>query len=227
MSFEFNIVQNIYDLARLIQLKEDHYKRIDDVKTRRRSSADTTAKFESRAIVIKTMNIITISTFVNEKTSESTTWNSNQFRISISRFSNSIRIFNLDSIREQLMKKNKCFNCDESDHLNRDCSKLKKFRIAEMNVKKIENSKKNSLRQSRDEDKRVDYIVFFYERWFVWRELNTDRLFSEKILINNNDRHWCYWIRFRRWVSCAKNMWRHEHWINKISEETRDKSIWR
>ncbi len=73
MSFEFNIVQDIYELARLAQLKEDHYKRIDDVKSRRRSSASTTADFETRAIVTKTMNTTTISTFNNEKTSESTT----------------------------------------------------------------------------------------------------------------------------------------------------------
>ncbi len=73
MSFEFNIIQNIYELARLAQLKENHYKRIDDVKFRRRLSADTTAEFETRAVVIKTMNITTISTFNNEKTSESTT----------------------------------------------------------------------------------------------------------------------------------------------------------
>ncbi len=142
MLFEFNIVQNIYELARLIQLKKDHYKRIDDVKTRKQSNADTTAKFESKAVATKTMNVITISIFINEKTSKSTTSNSNQFRTSISRSSNSIRTFNLDSIKEQLMKKNKCFNCDESDHLSKDCSKLKKFRIAEMNLKKIENSRK-------------------------------------------------------------------------------------
>jgi hypothetical protein len=41
------------------------------------------------------------------------------------------------------MKADKCFNCDESDHLNRDCSKSKKFKIAEMNVKDdAEKSKK-------------------------------------------------------------------------------------
>jgi hypothetical protein len=40
------------------------------------------------------------------------------------------------------MKENKYFNCDESDHLNKDCSKLKKSKIAEMNVKKTKNSKK-------------------------------------------------------------------------------------
>jgi hypothetical protein len=77
MSSEFNIIQNIYELARLAQLKEDHYKRIDDAKFRKRSNADTTAgttaEFETKAIVIKTMNTTTISTFNNEKTSESTT----------------------------------------------------------------------------------------------------------------------------------------------------------
>jgi hypothetical protein len=33
------------------------------------------------------------------------------------------------------MKTDKCFNCDESDHLNDDCSKFRKFKIVEMNVK--------------------------------------------------------------------------------------------
>jgi hypothetical protein len=70
MSFEFNIIQNIYELTHLTQLKEDHYKRIDDVKSRKRSKADITAKIETRSIVIKTINIITISTFINKKTSK-------------------------------------------------------------------------------------------------------------------------------------------------------------
>jgi hypothetical protein len=55
MSFEFNIIQNIYELTRLAQLKEDHYKRIDDVKSRKRSETNTTAnittKIEMKAIV--------------------------------------------------------------------------------------------------------------------------------------------------------------------------------
>jgi hypothetical protein len=33
------------------------------------------------------------------------------------------------------MKADKCFNCDEFDHLSRDCFKSKKFRVVEMNVK--------------------------------------------------------------------------------------------
>jgi hypothetical protein len=77
LSSEFNIIQNIYELARLVQLKEDHYKRIDDAKSRRRSEADTTAdtttEIEMRAVVSKTMNITTISTSFNEKTSRSIT----------------------------------------------------------------------------------------------------------------------------------------------------------
>jgi hypothetical protein len=73
MSSEFNIIQNIYELTCLIQLKEDHYKYIDDVKSRRRSHANIIAKIETKAIVIKTMNIITISTSINEKTSKSIT----------------------------------------------------------------------------------------------------------------------------------------------------------
>jgi hypothetical protein len=67
MSFEFNIIQNIYELARLTQLKEDHYKRIDDVKFRRRSNAITTAEIEieTKAAINRTINITTIS--INEK----------------------------------------------------------------------------------------------------------------------------------------------------------------
>jgi hypothetical protein len=44
MSSEFNIIQDIYELARLTQWKENHYKRIDDVKSRRRSSAVVRSK---------------------------------------------------------------------------------------------------------------------------------------------------------------------------------------
>jgi hypothetical protein len=70
MSSEFNIIQDIYELARLAQLKEDHYKRIDDVKSRKRSNAVTTAKIETRATISKTINIITTSTSINEKTEQ-------------------------------------------------------------------------------------------------------------------------------------------------------------
>jgi hypothetical protein len=83
------------------------------------------------------MSITTISIWINEKveqtSAETTIWNSNQFRISTSRVV--FRTFNLDSAKEKLMKADKCFNCDESSHLSRDCSKLRKFRIAEMNVR--------------------------------------------------------------------------------------------
>jgi hypothetical protein len=33
------------------------------------------------------------------------------------------------------MKANNCFNYNESNYFNRDCSKRKKFKIDEMNVK--------------------------------------------------------------------------------------------
>jgi hypothetical protein len=67
MSSEFNTIQNIYELARLAQLKEDHYKRIDDVKSRKRSDAVTTAEIEieTRAAISRTVSITTIS--INEK----------------------------------------------------------------------------------------------------------------------------------------------------------------
>jgi hypothetical protein len=83
------------------------------------------------------VSIITISISINEKveqiSAETTIWNFNQFRISTSRVV--LRTSNLDSTKEKLMKAEKCFNCDESNHLNRDCSKFRKFRIAEINVK--------------------------------------------------------------------------------------------
>jgi hypothetical protein len=83
------------------------------------------------------MNITTISISINEKieqiSAKTTIWNFNQFRISTSRVI--FRTFNLDSTKEELMKADKCFNCDESSHLNRDCLKLRKFRIVEMNVR--------------------------------------------------------------------------------------------
>jgi hypothetical protein len=137
MSSEFNIIQNIYEFARLTQLKKNHYKRIDDVKSRRRSNAVVTIEIGTKATISRTMNIITISISINEKieqiSAETTIWNSNQFRISTSWVIS--RTFNLDSTKEKLMKAEKCFNCDESNHFSRDCSKLKKFRIAEMNVR--------------------------------------------------------------------------------------------
>jgi hypothetical protein len=83
------------------------------------------------------VSIITISISINEKVeqifADTTIWNLNQFRISTSRVIS--RTSNLDSIKEKLMKAEKCFNCDESNHLSRDCSKSGKFRIVEMNVK--------------------------------------------------------------------------------------------
>jgi hypothetical protein len=83
------------------------------------------------------MSITTISISINEKLEqisiETTIWNLNQFRISTSRVI--FRTSNLDSIKEKLMRADKCFNCDESNHFNRDCSKFRKFRIIEMNVK--------------------------------------------------------------------------------------------
>jgi hypothetical protein len=83
------------------------------------------------------MSIITISISINEKIeqifAETTIWNFNQFRISTFRVIS--KTSNLDSTKKKLMKADKCFNCDESNHFNRDCSKFRKFKIAEMNVK--------------------------------------------------------------------------------------------
>jgi hypothetical protein len=141
MFSEFNIVQDIYELTRLIQLKENHYKRIDDVQSRKRSNAIATAavKIETKATINRTVSIIMISISINEKSesifAESTVLNLNQYRSSNFRTSNTLRTFNLDSIKEEFMKAKKCFNCDESDHLSKDCSKFKKFRIVEINVR--------------------------------------------------------------------------------------------
>ncbi len=147
MFIEFNIIDDIYELTRQTQLKENHYKRIDDVKSRRRSNAVATIEIETKVAISRTMSIITTSISINEKAEsifvDSTVWNSNQYRSSNSRTSNTFKASNSDSTKEKFMKTNKCFNYDESSHLNRDCSKFKKFRIVEMNVKNdTEKSKK-------------------------------------------------------------------------------------
>jgi hypothetical protein len=128
-------------------LKENHYKRIDDVKSRRRSNAVVTIEIETKAAISRTINIITISISIDEKIESifvnSTIWNFNQYRSSNFRTSNISRAFNSDSTKEEFMKAKKCFNCNESNHLSRNCSKLRKFRMTEMNVRNdTEKSKK-------------------------------------------------------------------------------------
>jgi hypothetical protein len=73
MSSKFNIIDDIYELTRQAQLKENHYKRIDDVKSRRRFDAVITAKIETKATISKTMSIITISISINEKAEQTFT----------------------------------------------------------------------------------------------------------------------------------------------------------
>jgi hypothetical protein len=144
MSSKFNIIQNIYELIFLAQLKKDYYKRIDDVKSRKRLNAVIIAKIEieTKTTINKIVNIITISISINEKAKQisikTTIWNFNQFRTSTSRI---IKTFNFDSIKEEFMKAKKCCNCNEFDHLNRNCSKSRKFKIIEMNVRELENIK--------------------------------------------------------------------------------------
>jgi hypothetical protein len=112
MSSEFNIIDDIYKLTCQTQLKENHYKRIDDAKFRRRSNAAATIEIETKIAINRTMSIITISISINEKieqiSAETTIWNFNQFRISTSRVV--FKTFNFDSIKEKLMKTDKCFN---------------------------------------------------------------------------------------------------------------------
>ncbi len=67
MFIEFNIIDDIYELVRQTQLKENHYKRIDDVKSRRRSSAVATIDIDTRTAISRTMSITTISISINEK----------------------------------------------------------------------------------------------------------------------------------------------------------------
>jgi hypothetical protein len=70
MFIEFNIIDDIYELTRQTQLKENHYKRIDDVKSRRRSSAVATIEIETKVAVSRTVSITTISISINEKTEQ-------------------------------------------------------------------------------------------------------------------------------------------------------------
>ncbi len=66
MFIEFNIINDIYELTRQTQLKENYYKRIDDAKSRRRSNAVATIEIETRIAINRTVNI-TISISINEK----------------------------------------------------------------------------------------------------------------------------------------------------------------
>ncbi len=67
MFIEFNIIDDIYELTRQTQLKENHYKRIDDAKSRRRSSAVATIEIETKIAISCTVSITTISISINEK----------------------------------------------------------------------------------------------------------------------------------------------------------------
>jgi hypothetical protein len=67
MFSEFNIVQNIYESIRLTQLKKNHYKRINDVKSRRRSNAVATVEIETKAAINRTVSLTTISISINDK----------------------------------------------------------------------------------------------------------------------------------------------------------------
>jgi hypothetical protein len=65
---EINTINDIYELVKQTQLKENHYKRIDNVKSRRESSAVITAESEIETKAIsRTMSIITTSISINEE----------------------------------------------------------------------------------------------------------------------------------------------------------------
>ncbi len=104
MSFEFNTIKNIYELIRLIQLKENHYKRNDDVKTRRRFDAIIdkiiTVKTRTKAIIIKTIFNIIINS-ISEKSQIS--FDRNLYSSTL--ISTNSRTSNFDSTRETLMEK--------------------------------------------------------------------------------------------------------------------------
>ncbi len=141
MSSKFNIIKNIYELARLIQLKKDYYKRINDVKTRRRFDTIINeiiiAETRTKAIIIKTIFNIIINS-INEKSQISFDRN---FYSNTSRSTNS-RTLNLDSFKEILIKEKKYFNCFAIDHISKNCLKSKKFKVAKMIINE-KNSKKN------------------------------------------------------------------------------------
>ncbi len=71
MSSEFNIIDDIYKLTRQTQLKENHYKRIDDAKFRRRSNAVVTIEIETKTAINRSVSITTISISINEKVEQS------------------------------------------------------------------------------------------------------------------------------------------------------------
>ncbi len=149
MFSKFNTIKNIYELIKLIQLKKDHYKRINDVKTQKRFDAIidkvTTAKTNTKAIIIKTIFSIII-TSINEKSSQ-TFFERNTY--SSTTKSTNFRTSNFDSTRGILMKKNKCFNYFKIDYINKNCLKSKKFKIAKMTMNEKNSKKDQSSSKSR------------------------------------------------------------------------------
>jgi hypothetical protein len=87
------------------------------------------------------------------------------------------RTLNLDLIKEKLMKADKCFNCDESNHFNRDCSKLKKFKIVEMNVKNDTKKSKKKIIFVKDVTKTKNLIISLF--------LMKNDLFDETFVLIN------------------------------------------
>ncbi len=57
------------------------------------------------------------------------------------------------------MKADKCFNYDESSHLSRDCSKLRKSKIVEMNVEDDTKKSTKKVIFVKDVTKTEDLII--------------------------------------------------------------------
>jgi phosphoribosylformylglycinamidine (FGAM) synthase PurS component len=105
MSSEFNIIKNIYELTRLIQLKENYYKRINNVKTRKQFDVIIDkviiAKTITKTIIIKIVFNIIITT-INKKFFQN--FFERNFYSSISKSTN-FRTSNSNSTRKILIKK--------------------------------------------------------------------------------------------------------------------------
>jgi hypothetical protein len=168
MLFNFNIVQNIYELTCFVELRKNHYRRINDVKSRRRLNATHYDKLDSKTTTFRTINMTTIWISINDKISNQSflEWIEVKMQINIESQTEEHLIKRLISIR---LKKSLCTKKNASDVtspiiLKRivKISNLKWLKWARISTT-IWTREKNNFHRKRDENKRTHYSIFSHE----------------------------------------------------------------
>ncbi len=105
---------------------------------------------------------------------------------------------------------------------------LENSKLSKWTWKMIQRSReKSNLRKRRYENEKLDHLIIFDEEWFLRWDIRVDKLCVERQnLHNNNDKHWCHWIRIRWWVNRASTLWSSKDRVCSIDKETIDKSLW-